>query len=305
LIVAAGLTPAWQHILLFDGFRAGEVNRAREVHWCASGKVLNVALALRSLGGPSLTVIPAGGPTGESIARELDGLGIRHRLVKTSAPTRVCTTLLEATSSAPTELVENAQALAPREVEEYLRVYGEAAKEARAVVLSGSLPPGTPTRFFLDCLERTRCPAVIDARGPELLETLPLEPLVVKPNREELGRTFGKELRTDEELKAAILEMHRLGARWVVVSQGKAGLWLSGEGTRVCLKPPVVRTVNPIGCGDCMAAGIAWGIAQGMTVPDAVRLGMGAAAQNASVLLPGRLDLPTVQSLAARVEPLG
>jgi len=303
VIVAAGLTPAWQHILLFEGLRAGEVNRAREVHWCASGKVLNVAVALHSLGGPSLTVIPAGGATGENIARELDGLGIRYRQVKIAAPTRVCTTLLDTAFSSPTELVENAQALAPEEVQEYLRAYGEAAMDARAVVLSGSLPPGTPAGFYRDCLERTRCPAVLDARGPELLEALPLEPLVVKPNREELGRTFGKELRTDEDLKAAIEEMHRLGARWVAVSQGKAGLWLSGEGTILCLRPPVVRTVNPIGCGDCMAAGIAWGIARGMGVPDAVRLGMGAAAQNASVLLPGRLDPLTVRSLAAGVEP--
>ena len=39
MIVAAGLTPAWQQILRFDALRLGEVNRAVEAHWCASGKV--------------------------------------------------------------------------------------------------------------------------------------------------------------------------------------------------------------------------------------------------------------------------
>jgi len=41
VILVAGLTPAWQQILRFDDFRPGEVNRASEVQWCCSGKVLN------------------------------------------------------------------------------------------------------------------------------------------------------------------------------------------------------------------------------------------------------------------------
>ena len=52
-ILAAGLTPAWQQVLVFDAFTPGAVNRAREVHWCASGKVLNAARALHHLGGPA------------------------------------------------------------------------------------------------------------------------------------------------------------------------------------------------------------------------------------------------------------
>ena len=31
MILAAGLTPAWQQILVFERFRGGEVNRARQV----------------------------------------------------------------------------------------------------------------------------------------------------------------------------------------------------------------------------------------------------------------------------------
>ncbi|RPI12180.1 MAG: NADPH-dependent assimilatory sulfite reductase hemoprotein subunit, partial [Acidobacteriales bacterium] len=38
--------------------------------------------------------------------------------------------------------------------------------------------------------------------------------------------------------------------------------------------------VNPIGCGDCLAAGTAWGLARGDSLVDAVRLGIAAAADN-------------------------
>ena len=49
VILSAGLTPAWQQILVFDAFHPGEVNRAVEAHWCSSGKVLNAGIAAQHL----------------------------------------------------------------------------------------------------------------------------------------------------------------------------------------------------------------------------------------------------------------
>jgi fructose-1-phosphate kinase PfkB-like protein len=50
-----------------------------------------------------------------------------------------------------------------------------------------------------------------------------------------------------------------------------------------------------------MAAGIAWAIDAGKDVLEAIRLGMGAAAQNATMLLTSRLDPETVRRFAAQV----
>jgi tagatose 6-phosphate kinase len=301
VIVAAGLTPAWQQILLFDSFSTGEVNRAREAHWCASGKVLNAGIALHHLGGPSLTVALAGGPPSEAIDRELASLGVPRRLVLSSAATRVCTTILDRGSGVTTELVENARTPAPGEIDEFVRVYGEEARRAGVVVLTGSLPAGTPATFYRDLLERTPGRAVIDARGPELLAALELRPLIVKPNREELSRTIGRPLESDAELREAMLELHRRGAAWVVVSQGRQAVWMSSERDLFRLEPLSVETVNPIGCGDCLAAGIAWSLAAGGEPLEAVRIGIAAAAVNAAQLLPARLDPERVLELAARV----
>ena len=75
MILSAGLTPAWQQIMIFPSFRYGEVNRACEVHWLAQGKVLNAGIAARHLGGPSLTLAPLGGPPMEQIEREFAASG--------------------------------------------------------------------------------------------------------------------------------------------------------------------------------------------------------------------------------------
>ncbi len=301
MILAAGMTPAWQQILTFGELHVGEVNRALEAVWCSSGKVLNVGIALHHLGGPMGVLSTRGGRTGEMIAEEIRELGVPCRWIATEKPTRICTTVLDRSTGRTTELVENAGAVREEEVEEYLAAFEDVAPSARAAVLTGSLPAGAPSTLFRDLASCLRSPVVLDIRGPDLLATLPLRPLLVKPNREELGRTYGLELRSDEDLRAAMEETRRLGAEWVVVSHGKKELWALGPRGLSRLRPPVVETVNPIGCGDCLAAGIAWGIGQGMEVEEAVRLGMGAAAQNASMLLPSRLDLETVRRLAAEV----
>ena len=100
MILAAGLTPAWQQVMVFPRFRVGEVNRAAEVHWHAQGKVINVGIAAHHLGGPSLTLATLGGTPLAEIDRELAELGVPRRWITTQAATRVCTTILDRASGA-------------------------------------------------------------------------------------------------------------------------------------------------------------------------------------------------------------
>jgi fructose-1-phosphate kinase PfkB-like protein len=65
------------------------------------------------------------------------------------------------------------------------------------------------------------------------------------------------------------------------------------------LTPPQVDAVNPIGAGDCLTAGTAWGIVQGKDVPTALALGVAAAVENVRQLLPARLNPDSVRQLAA------
>ncbi len=302
MILSAGLTPAWQQILVFDGFRYGEVNRAAEVHWCASGKVFNAGIAAHHLAGPSLTLAPAGGPPLADIRDELRTLGVPNRLIVTRRPTRVCSTLLDRATGTMTELVENGQTLAPDELDAFGAAYAEEAARATVVVLIGSLPRQTPASFYRDLLKQTPCPVVLDFRGEGLVGVLDLKPLMVKPNREELAATVGRPLDTDDDLLRAMRWLVEQGAQWVLVSDGGNPAWLLGTAAAYRVHPlPVSEAVNPIACGDAMAAAVAWAVRDGRAMVDAVRLAMAAAADNLAGLLPCRLDPARVESLAKAV----
>jgi tagatose 6-phosphate kinase len=306
VIVSAGLTPAWQQILRFNRLDVGEVNRAVEAHWCGSGKVLNVGIALAHLTGhaanASRTISPLGGPAYGVIEEEFARLKIPRRWIETQAPTRVCTTLLDEATHTATELVENANPLTVDELQSFLSVFAQEAARADWVVLAGSLPAGTPSSFYRDLLDQTTGQAVLDARGDELLLALERRPFLVKPNREELARTAGQPLADDASLHAAMRELNDRGAEWVVVSQGKDAVWASSRGRVHRLIPPVVsHPVNPIGCGDCLAAGITWGLSLGHPPIESIRLGIAAAGENLKDLLPARLDPDRVIEIAEKI----
>jgi 1-phosphofructokinase family hexose kinase len=303
MILSAGLTPAWQQIMIFPAFRYGEVNRACEVHWCAQGKVLNAGIAAHHLGGPSLTLATLGGSPLVEIDREFAQLGIPRRWVVTEAATRVCTTLLDRATGVMTELVENGKPLRPEELAEFRRVYAEEAARASVVVIAGSLPAGTPEEFYRELVKRTPCPAVLDFRGAGLLACLDLRPLVVKPNREELAQTVGRPLDDDRQLLEAMRSLNHRGAQWVVITQGAGPVWMtSTEKTYRFDSLLVDDAVNPIGSGDSMAAGMAWAIQQGRDIVNAVCVGIGAAAENVRHLKTGRLDSVRVGQQAAQVQ---
>jgi 1-phosphofructokinase family hexose kinase len=301
MILVTGLSPAWQQVLCFDSFTLGEVNRAREVHWCASGKVLNAARAIHCLGGPVQALTAIGGSPGEACRREFQRQDISARWVAAAAPTRICTTVLNASDQSATELVQEASAVSQEERDDFVAAYLQEVASAEFVVLIGSLPPGTADGFFRELMTRAPGKVLVDARGMELLETLAGRPFLIKPNRQELVRTLGQDLQRDEDLFAAMRELNQRGAEWVLITDGAKPAYASSGGLLYRLEAVQASVVNPIGCGDCMAGALAWAISQGREPLDALRYAIAAAADKVSRPLPGWIGRASVEALASQV----
>jgi 1-phosphofructokinase family hexose kinase len=296
-ILVAGLSPAWQQIVVVDEFQSGEVNRAREVHWCASGKVLNVGIALAHMSHNTEVafrsrVLSMIGPRCRAaVEPEFACLGVAYRWIETTAETRICTTILDQATGHTTELVENAAPITSNEADRFCEAFREEAATADIVVFTGSLPPGFSPTLVGDLLRETKGHSVLDIRGAELFDALQCRPLCVKPNREELEKTLDRKLNTEADLHAAMRELNEQGAGWVVITHGAGAVWASHANHLYRFRPPrVERVVNPIASGDCLAAGIAWATACGNNMLDAIRIGIAAAADNVGQLLPARLD---------------
>ncbi|HUG20640.1 MAG TPA: PfkB family carbohydrate kinase, partial [Planctomycetaceae bacterium] len=115
MILVVGISPAYQRILNFEKLAMGEVNRAGAVVECGSGKVLNVARAIHSLGHNMRMLTTLGGERGKKIASALNvERTFDYQVFWTEAKTRYCQTLLEPDRT--TELVEECLPLAVGEL---------------------------------------------------------------------------------------------------------------------------------------------------------------------------------------------
>src|SRR5205085_10436755 len=96
-------------------------------------------------------------------------------------------------------------------------------------------------------------------------------------------------------------ELRERGAQWVVVTDGSSAIWIAGPEDQWRAQPLRVPTINPIGCGDCLAAGSAARLLAGDDMLECIRYGVAAAADNAAQLLPSRLNPGRVTQMAQRV----
>lgn len=82
------------------------------------------------------------------------------------------------------------------------------------------------------------------------------------------------------------------------MSAGSAGAVVATEAGEVIeLVAPSVTVVNPVGAGDCLAAGLIVGRMRGLSDPEVLRLAMAMAAGSCETFYAGALDPARVTEL--------
>lgn len=305
MIICLGLTPAYQRTMIFDRLTLDAVNRACDVRHAASGKAVNAARVLRTLGREVLATGVLGGHTGRLMRADMDAAGIRHDFVEVEAATRICITLVDRAARAATELVEEASPIAAPACAVLLEKLEGWLGDAKVLILSGSLPPGVSDDFYRRCVQQARgrgVKVVLDARGKPLLEALGERPLVVKPNRRELAETFGVNPRDESAVAGAMQEVVGCGARWVVITAGADGVLVTDGRQFHRLAVPRITPVNPIGSGDAFVAGLAAGLADGQDVPGACSLAIACGVANALTDQAGFVDPARVAEWMSQIQ---
>lgn len=296
-VLALGLTPALQRTMFFERFRPGEVNRAREVAVTAAGKCVNVGLALAVLGDKAYVTGFNGGAAGRLLAGDVVRRGATPAFTEIAAETRTCTTVIDGATGDVTELVQEAPAVTRDDLDRMRRDLLGLLPRCSALTISGNLPAAFPADAYAPFAEKASSlgiPWLVDSRGAPLLATLPFRPLLAKLNRQELADTFGGR---DDGERRRVENLRRLtaaGARWALMTDGgERALLVSADGRLARIRPErLARAVNPVGSGDCTAAGVIHAILRGREMPDAVAYGLACGTANARTRVPAEFDKP-------------
>lgn len=180
--------------------------------------------------------------------------------------------------------------------------------EADVVVLAGPgpwdnpvLPPDHYRRLTTD-LRANGKPIVADLCGEPLASALEGGLTVLKVSHEEL-QGDGRVKEPDEHgLVEAMFQLQKDGADNVLITRAEEPALALVENEIITVRPPTLQVVDHRGAGDSMTAGLAAGLARGLDLFGALRLGAAAAGLNVTRRGLATGDRREIDRLAAHIE---
>lgn len=252
------------------------------------GGGINVARAIRKLGGHANALFPCGGANGQRLKTLLEEEEVGFVAISIPGDTRQNIIVTERSTGSQYRLNMPGPALGTNVCNALLSAIGSQPRMDYLVV-SGSLAPGISPLIFQDIkavAQRKRSMLIVDTSGEALKTAVACKPDLVKLSLHELTYFTGaEELSSLPEIAAAASHLLTVGVCAVVVSLGARGaFWTSGEQCGHVLAPSV-KTVSTVGAGDSMVAGIVRYLSLGRPLSGAVEYGV--ACGSAATMHPG------------------
>lgn len=305
MILCVNANAAIDKTVVVSPFRLNMIHRPRQVLALPGGKGANVARALRHLGETPVVAGWVGGYSGQYIAAGLQREGIETICVDLDHESRTCLSILDPEQGTLTEIYEPGELVPAVKVEAFKDVFRSVVAKYAAVTLSGSLPPGVPDHFYGELLAIAHAagvPGVLDSSGAALRQGLEIGvPWLIKPNAREFSLLVGREVAGMAEIAAAAVEVARQYQTIVVVSLGPDGAVAATECEVISVCPPPVPVVSAVGSGDCMLAGITYGMVRGWTLREALAYGVATGTANALTVGAGVFILEDVERVRAQL----
>ena len=288
MIATVTLNPAIDKSLTVPRFEVGKTNRGEVGRSDASGKGINVAMALKQFGVDvcALGLMAAG--NGHFILEALASSGIPADFVSVPGETRVNLKIRDPILHTETELNEPGFRVLPTHLEAMKEKIREYAPRCAVMTFSGSLPPGAPPEIYAELLTIAKAlgsKCMLDTGGAALSLGIEAKPVLVKPNRAEVEELLERSVRTGHDLAEAARALLEMGAEMALISLGAEGAVAAGERELLAALPPKVALRSSTGAGDAMVAAFAYGGISGLSFREKFRLAMAASA--ASVTLEG------------------
>lgn len=283
---------------------SGTVARVVKCRNTAGGKGLNVARIADFCGEEVTAAGFIGGFNGAYVKDLLDRDGIYNQFTKTKAETRSCINIL-AEDETSTEYLEPGETVTEEEVSRFFKDLDQLLESTDVFTISGSIPAGVPKDIYAKMIGKIKekgKQVILDTSGDFLKEGIKAGPTMIKPNDEELEAILGVPIENRQQTIDAAKEMRsQYGIQYVVVSLGGDGALLVGEEGIFHGKPPALKAVNTVGCGDSMVGAFAVAMKRKMKVKEALAYAVAVSAANAVNPETGHIRMEDVEEILPKV----
>jgi len=251
------------------------------------GGGINVARAIKRLGGEVVAIYPSGGYSGKFLNTLIQQENIEALVVETKNHTRENMIVFEAATNKQYRFGMPGQELEKKEWEKCLQLIVE--HDAEYIVISGSLPPGVPTDIMAQiakAAKKRNRKVIVDSSGEPLKKAIQEGVYMCKPNLGELAMLLGKEKIGKKDIEEDARKIiDKGGCEIMVISMGQEGAILINKERSYKAKAPDVEVKSTVGAGDSMVGGIVLCLSKGMGLKETLEYGV--ACGTAATLNPG------------------
>jgi 6-phosphofructokinase 2 len=252
------------------------------------GGGINVARAIKILGGEATAVFPSGGYTGKQFNQLLTDKGVPAVIIESKNETRENIVVVDQSRNLQYRFGMPGTSVVQEEWKEILQVI-DGMTFIEYLICSGSLPPGVPEDIYVQLAtiaKQKGAKCIVDTSGKPLKLAIEAGLYLIKPNLGELSAYAGKEYLNMDDAKEIALEIVASGrCEIVVVSMGANGAMLVTKDIVEIYNSPPVERKSTVGAGDSMVAGIVYSLSNNRRITDAVRYGV--ACGTAATMNPG------------------
>ncbi len=252
------------------------------------GGGINVARAIKKLGGEAVAIFPSGGYTGKFFNHLLEMEDIPSVIIETKNETRENIIVLDEARNDQYRFGMPGTRLSDPEWKQCLEAV-EGAGSVEFIIASGSLPPGVPLNIYAQLAriaKGKKAKLIVDTSGEPLKHAVEEGVYLLKPNLGELSSLLNKKELKPDEIKNRAREIIARGkCEVMVISMGAAGAMLVTNNMAELIAPPPVTRKSTVGAGDSMVGGIIYYLEKGKVIFDAVKYGV--ACGTAATMNPG------------------
>lgn len=254
MIYTCTLNPAVDFYVQVPEFSTGRINQGELLRFVPGGKGLNVSMVLKQLGVENIALGFVGGKFGKLLQELLIEYNITTDFVEIKGETRLNVKIRdeletdinlvgpEVTKSEVDKLLSKLDIINPND---YLVVGGKAPKTSESIIsMIGSYAKKKDLNL------------IVDMSGNDLVTMLNYQPLLIKPNKEELETLIKRKLDNLSEIETVCKYLiNKYHITYVLVSLGKDGAILVSKDESIYEKAPIGKVINTVGAGDALLAG--------------------------------------------------
>ncbi|AKI98127.1 1-phosphofructokinase family hexose kinase [Kosmotoga pacifica] len=287
-VLTVSLNPALDREVVVSNFRINELHRINNQKYSVmepGGKGINVSLILSGLKIPNMAMGFLGGFIGSIVEQKLRTLSefITTNFVYVEEETRENLAIIDPSNDTITEINSLGPNIDERALMQFERRYSVSLKRAECVVMSGSIPPGVPTDYYLKLgmLAKAAGKIVVSEAIGEHFEIAVKNGVftVAKPDLRSQNNYLGGNLNTLDDFVDAAMETVKLGSKMAILSYRIEGdVIATSEGVWMLKAKAHIERSHLLGTGDSFVAGVVYKLLKNKNeFLEAAKLGMAAA----------------------------